>query len=104
MATTGRLEAAPTCMAIATVEPSFALRLDHLRALEAESIHILREVVAEFERLGMRVYAARAMVDLGRAMVRAGQEPQELLTRARDILTECDARLFLFEVDEVTAD
>src|SRR5918995_773239 len=26
------------------------LRLDHLRALEAESIHILREVVAEFER------------------------------------------------------
>ena len=29
-------------------EPS--LRLDHLRALEAESIHIIREVVAEFER------------------------------------------------------
>jgi sulfate adenylyltransferase subunit 2 len=27
-----------------------ALRLDHLRALEAESIRILREVVAEFER------------------------------------------------------
>src|SRR5688500_2554856 len=26
------------------------LRLDHLRALEAESIHILREVAAEFER------------------------------------------------------
>src|SRR4026208_1337615 len=26
------------------------LRLDHLRALEAESIHIMREVVAEFER------------------------------------------------------
>jgi len=27
-----------------------ALRLDHLRALEAESLHIMREVVAEFER------------------------------------------------------
>src|SRR3954451_25203886 len=27
-----------------------SLRLDHLRALEAESIHIFREVVAEFER------------------------------------------------------
>src|ERR1700751_3024159 len=27
-----------------------APRLDHLRALEAESIHIMREVVAEFER------------------------------------------------------
>src|SRR5947208_2306173 len=26
------------------------LKLDHLRALEAESIHIMREVVAEFER------------------------------------------------------
>ena len=25
-------------------------RFDHLRALEAESIHIMREVVAEFER------------------------------------------------------
>jgi sulfate adenylyltransferase subunit 2 len=33
-------------------EPKSAVapRLDHLRALEAESIHILREVVAEFER------------------------------------------------------
>jgi sulfate adenylyltransferase subunit 2 len=30
--------------------PPPSLRLDHLRALEAESIHILREVVAEFER------------------------------------------------------
>jgi hypothetical protein len=30
-----------------------ALRLDHLRALEAESIHILREVPAEFERPAM---------------------------------------------------
>jgi sulfate adenylyltransferase subunit 2 len=27
-----------------------AMKLDHLRALEAESLHILREVVAEFER------------------------------------------------------
>ncbi len=30
--------------------PLPAQRLDHLRALEAESIHIMREVVAEFER------------------------------------------------------
>jgi len=30
--------------------PAPSLRLDHLRALEAESIHIIREVVAEFER------------------------------------------------------
>ena len=32
------------------VAPPAARRLDHLRALEAESIHIMREVVAEFER------------------------------------------------------
>src|SRR3954449_6562339 len=31
-------------------EPARMPRLDHLRALEAESIHIMREVVAEFER------------------------------------------------------
>jgi sulfate adenylyltransferase subunit 2 len=30
--------------------PTAAPQLDHLRALEAESIHIIREVVAEFER------------------------------------------------------
>jgi sulfate adenylyltransferase subunit 2 len=36
---------------VADTPPAVAgLRLDHLRALEAESIHIMREVVAEFER------------------------------------------------------
>ena len=69
----------------------------------ARAVELLREAVAEFERLEMRIYAARAMVDLGRAMARAGQDPGELLERARDILTECDAQLFLFEVDEVLA-
>lgn len=63
----------------------------------------MTDAVAELERLGMRLYAARAMVDLGRAKVRARQDPREVLERARDILTECDARLFLFEVDEVLA-
>ena len=33
-----------------TSGPASDLKLDHLRALEAESIHIMREVVAEFER------------------------------------------------------
>jgi sulfate adenylyltransferase subunit 2 len=39
-------------MSTLTLEPprKAPARLDHLRALEAESIHILREVVAEFER------------------------------------------------------
>jgi sulfate adenylyltransferase subunit 2 len=39
------IQAAP-----AVRQPEPQLRLDHLRALEAESIHIIREVVAEFER------------------------------------------------------
>jgi len=67
------------------------------------SVDLLTDAVAELERLGMRLYAARAMVDLGRAKVRARQDPREVLERARDILNECDARLFLFEVDEVLA-
>src|SRR5215210_3056694 len=32
------------------LQPAPPPQLDHLRALEAESIHIMREVVAEFER------------------------------------------------------
>jgi hypothetical protein len=51
----------------------------------------------------MRLFAARAMVDLGRAMIRTGQDPREVLERARAILFECDAKLFLFEVDEAFA-
>ena len=66
----------------------------------ARSVAILREAVAEFERLETRIFAARAMVDLGRAMTRDGQDPRELLERARAILLECDANLFLVEVDE----
>jgi len=38
----------PVAPALRSREAS--LRLDHLRALEAESLHIIREVVAEFER------------------------------------------------------
>jgi hypothetical protein len=70
----------------------------------AASIYIeLRGAVEGFERLSMRLFAARAMVDLGRAMIRTGQDPREVLERARAILFECDAKLFLFEVDEAFA-
>ena len=34
----------------------------------------------------------------------AGQDPRETLERARAILLECDAHLFLFEVDEALAE
>src|SRR5262249_28336052 len=43
-------------MQTSTLEPVVRTappQLDHLRVLEAESIHIIREVVAEFERPGM---------------------------------------------------
>jgi class 3 adenylate cyclase/tetratricopeptide (TPR) repeat protein len=70
----------------------------------ARSIDALRAVVAEFERLEMRILAARGMVDLSRAIARAGDDPREVLERARELLGECDARLFLFEVDEVLAE
>ena len=33
-------------------------------------------------------------------MTRAGEDPHELLERARSILLECDANLFVVEVDE----
>jgi sulfate adenylyltransferase subunit 2 len=32
------------------VPPLASLRLTHLRALESEAIHVMREVAAEFER------------------------------------------------------
>jgi tetratricopeptide (TPR) repeat protein len=70
----------------------------------SRSVELLRGAVDNFERLEMRLFAARAMVDLGRALARAGEDPREVLERARDNVLECDARLFLFEVDEVLAD
>jgi class 3 adenylate cyclase/tetratricopeptide (TPR) repeat protein len=70
----------------------------------ARAINLLKDAIAGLERLGMRMYAARAMVDLGRAMARAGEDPHDVLDHARQILIECDARLFLVEVDEATAE
>jgi hypothetical protein len=60
--------------------------------------------VTGLESIGMRIDAARAMVDLGRAMARTGEDPREVLQRARDLLIECDARAFLFEVDDAMTD
>jgi hypothetical protein len=54
--------------------------------------------------LGLRIDAARAMVDLARAMARTGEDPRPTLERARTILLECNARAFLFEVDDALAE
>jgi class 3 adenylate cyclase/tetratricopeptide (TPR) repeat protein len=69
-----------------------------------EARRLLEEGVAGLERLGLRIDAARAMVDLGRAMARAGGDPRDIFARARAILLECDARAFLFEVDDAEAE
>lgn len=56
------------------------------------------------EALGLRIDAARAMVDLSRAMRRTDDDVSQLLTRARRILLDREARASLFEVDEAWGD
>jgi predicted nucleic acid-binding Zn ribbon protein len=70
----------------------------------AEARRLLAEGTATLDELGLRIDAARGMVDLGRAMARVGEDPHDVLQRARDLLIECDARAFLFEVDDAIAD
>ena len=70
----------------------------------ARAMDTLREAIGAYQRLEMRSFEARAMVDLGRAMRRNGEDPREVLEHARAILLECDAKLFLFEVDEALAE
>lgn len=66
-----------------------------------DASRILRDAVASLEALGLRVDAARAIVDLGRAMSRTGDDPLPVWERARSLLLECGAHGFLFEVEEV---
>ena len=66
----------------------------------AEGRRLLAGGVATLEELGLRIDAARAMGDLARAMELVGEDPGPVLDRARTILVECDARAFLFEVEE----
>jgi tetratricopeptide (TPR) repeat protein len=65
-----------------------------------ESRRLLAEGVAALEGLGLRIDAARAMVDLAGAMAGLGEDPRPTLERARAVLIECGARGVLFEVDE----
>jgi tetratricopeptide (TPR) repeat protein len=70
----------------------------------ARSVELLEGAAADLEALGMWILAAQAMVDLARAMSRADRDPRPVLERAREILVECDARLFLPEVDQALAE
>jgi tetratricopeptide (TPR) repeat protein len=70
----------------------------------AEAQRLLREGISALEELGFPIDAARARVDLARAMAGTGEDPLPTLERAREILVECDAQAFLFEVDDAIAD
>ncbi len=74
-----------------------------LEADADKSIELLRNAADEFHRLQLRIFGARAEIDLARAMVRLDQDASEILARARSELLECDAQLFLYEVDEVAS-
>jgi sulfate adenylyltransferase subunit 2 len=63
-------------------ERNLSLRLSHLRQLEAESVHILREVVAEFERPVMLYSIGKdssVMVHLAKKAFHRGKLPFPLL-------------------------
>jgi ATP/maltotriose-dependent transcriptional regulator MalT len=70
----------------------------------AEAQRLLQEGISALEVLEFPIDTARARVDLARARARAGEDPRPALERAREILVECGARAFLFEVDDATAE
>jgi predicted ATPase len=73
---------------------------DGLLASDATTaVEWLRGAVANLEEIGVRVDLARALLDLGRAERDAGLDPRASFERARTLLLECDARLFLPEAE-----
>ncbi len=69
-------------LAPADADKAVSLRLTHLRQLESESIHILREVVAEFERPVMLYSIGKdssVMVHLAKKAFHRGKLPFPLL-------------------------
>jgi class 3 adenylate cyclase/tetratricopeptide (TPR) repeat protein len=68
-----------------------------------EAHRLLADGVGSLEGLGLRIDAARGMVDAGRAMARVGEDPRETFQRARDILVGCGANAFLFELPDASA-
>ena len=108
-------------MSTATLDPSTAptLSLDHLRALEAESIHILREVVAEFENPVMLYSIGKdssVMLRLAQKAFFPGPIPfpllhvdttykfQEMITFRDEFTKSVGARLIVHTNEEAIAD
>ena len=95
------------------------LSLDHLRALEAESIHILREVVAEFERPVMLYSIGKdssVMLRLAQKAFHPGPIPfpllhvdttykfREMISFRDEFTTSVGARLIVHTNEEAIAD
>jgi class 3 adenylate cyclase/tetratricopeptide (TPR) repeat protein len=105
----GRTDDARAYRELAATSPSPALQaivgvVDGLLAADpGEARRILSEAVAALDGLDLRLDAARARIDLGRMLAAAGEDPIPTLTTARRMLLECDAGLFLDEVDAALA-
>ena len=67
------------------------------------AVRTLRTATDHLDVLGTRVEPARGLLDLGRAERRAGEDPRAIFERARALLVECDAQLFVREADEELA-
>lgn len=69
-------------------------KLSHLRELEAESIHIIREVAAEFENPVMLYGVKEPTVPKGTARFRIGLNPQlskeDILRFVKELKYEID--------------
>jgi class 3 adenylate cyclase/tetratricopeptide (TPR) repeat protein len=83
--------------------PAARVRLEVVEGLlagDAEgSARMLRAAASAFEAMGLRLDHARCLVDVARAEARLGRDPRPTLGRAREILVDCDAKLFIPEVD-----
>jgi class 3 adenylate cyclase/tetratricopeptide (TPR) repeat protein len=64
-----------------------------------EAVALFRDGAGRLEALGTRVDQARALLDLGRAERRAGDDPRRSFERARELLVDCGALLHLREAD-----
>jgi class 3 adenylate cyclase/tetratricopeptide (TPR) repeat protein len=69
----------------------------------ARAVDLLRGAATRFEGWGMRIDQARCLMDMAAAEARLGKDPRPTLERARDILVECEAVLFLREAEAALA-
>ncbi len=69
----------------------------------AESAELLQTAASQLESLPRRIQQARSLADLAAARARLAQDPRADLERARDLLIECGATLYLGDVESALA-